>query len=249
MDILKDKNVLITGSSSGIGKAIALLFASEGANIILCSNKSVSDGESVLSEVISMGSRATYYSADLQSEDEIKDLFKKIEDKYASIDILINNAGRTFNTDFKSVSEQTLLRDIKTNLLSSMLCSKYAIELMTSEYGWIVNTSSIRGVDYSGRPGIIGYCAAKTGINSFTKTLASELAPRIFVNAVAPGFVDTGYMDTMDNSVKKAWLNNIPIKRFITPAEIAQVYLLLATSKIFTGSIVVPDGGYSLLGR
>ena len=88
MDILKDKNVLITGSSSGIGKAIALLFASEGANVILCSNKSVSDGESVLSEVISMGSRATYYSADLQSEDEIKDLFKKIEDKYASIDIL-----------------------------------------------------------------------------------------------------------------------------------------------------------------
>ena len=143
MDILKDKNVLITGSSSGIGKAIALLFASEGANVILCSNKSVSDGESVLSEVISMGSRATYYSADLQSEDEIKDLFKKIEDKYASIDILINNAGRTFNTDFKSVSEQTLLRDIKTNLLSSMLCSKYAIELMTSEYGWIVNTSII----------------------------------------------------------------------------------------------------------
>ena len=233
MDILKDKNVLITGSSSGIGKAIALLFASEGANVILCSNKSVSDGESVLSEVISMGSRATYYSADLQSEDEIKDLFKKIEDKYASIDILINNAGRTFNTDFKSVSEQTLLRDIKTNLLSSMLCSKYAIELMTSAYGWIVNT----------------YCAATTGINSFTKTLASELAPRIFVNAVAPGFVDTGYMDTMDNSVKEAWLNNIPIKRFITPAEIAQVYLLLATSKIFTGSIVVPDGGYSLLGR
>ena len=120
---------------------------------------------------------------------------------------------------------------------------------MTNENGWIVNTASIRGIDYSGRPGIVGYCAAKAGITSFTKTIATELAPNIFINAVAPGFVDTGYMDTMDEKVKEAWLNNIPIHRFIEPDEIAKVYLMLATSTIFTGSVIVPDGGYSLLGR
>lgn len=249
MNSLKDKNVLVTGSSSGIGKAIAILFAQEGANVILCSNKSVREGEKVLSEIISMGSNASYYSVDLQKESEIKILFDKIKQRYGTLDVLINNAGRTFNVNFDDVTEESLTQDIKTNLISSILCSKYALELMKNENGWIVNTSSIRGVDYSGRPGIMGYCAAKTGINSFTKTLAAELAPNIFVNAVAPGFVDTGYIDSMDDDIVSSWLKNIPINRFIQPKEIAKVYLLLATSKIFTGSIIVSDGGYSLLGR
>ena len=115
--------------------------------------------------------------------------------------------------------------------------------------GWIVNTSSIRGIDYSGRAGIIGYCSAKAGINSFTKTLAMELAPKIYVNAVALGFVYTNYMNTVTDEMKQSWLKNIPINKFIEPREIAEVYLMLATSKIFTGSIVIPDGGYSLLNR
>ena len=79
--------------------------------------------------------------------------------------------------------------------------------------------------------------------------MAAELAPKIFVNAVAPGFVNTGYMDTMDEQTLENWLKNIPIKRFITPSEIAEVYLMLATSKIFSGSVIIPDGGYSLLNR
>ena len=86
-------------------------------------------------------------------------------------------------------------------------------------------------------------------INNFTKTLAMELAPKIYVNAVAPGFVYTNYMDTVTDEMKQAWLKNIPINKFIEPKEIAEVYLMLATSKIFTGSIVTPDGGYSLLNR
>ncbi len=246
---LINKNVLITGSSSGIGKAVALLFAEEGANVILCSNTSTEKGNDVLNTVVAMGSNAMYYSADLQHEDNVRDLFSTIKEKYGVLDVLVNNAGRTFNIAFEDITEETFLRDIQTNLLSSVMCSKYAVPLMTNEHGWIINTASIRGVDYSGRPGIIGYCAAKTGLTSFTKTLASHLAPRIFVNAVAPGFVDTGYMDTMSEDIKNSWLNNIPIHRFIEPSEIAKVYLLLATSKIFTGSVVVPDGGYSLLGR
>lgn len=249
MKSLTGKKALITGASSGIGRAIAILFAQEGADVIVCSNTSIEAGNAVVQELIALGSNAYYYSADMQCEKDIVGLFDFVRTKYGVLDILINNAGRTFNVAFADISEDSLSRDIKTNLSASILCTKYAVPLMTNENGWIVNTSSIRGVDYSGRAGIIGYCAAKTGINSFTKTIAAQLAPNIFVNAVAPGFVDTGYMDTMADDVKKAWLNNIPIHRFIEPSEIAKVYLLLSTSKIFAGSVIVPDGGYSLLGR
>ena len=186
---------------------------------------------------------------DLRHEENIKKLFEQIEKEFGVVDILVNNAGRTFNIPFEEISEDTFLNDIETNLLSSVLCSKYAVPLMKNENGWIVNTSSIRGFDYTGRPGIIGYSAAKAGINSFTKNLAYHLAPRIFVNAVAPGFVHTNYIDKMDENTIKSWLNDIPIGRLITPEEVAQVYLLLATSKIFSGSIVIADGGYGILGK
>lgn len=249
MDKLKGKNVLITGSSSGIGKAIAILFAEEGANTIICSNKSTEKGYQLLSDLKAKGVNAEYFSADLSRETDIKKLFEQIEMQYGYLDILVNNAGRTFNVGFEELTEDSLFRDIQTNLTSAILCSKYAVPLMKKEYGWIINTSSIRGVDYSGRSGIIGYCAAKAGISSFTKTLAAQLAPNIFVNAVAPGFVNTGYMDTMDKQTLENWLKNIPINRFIVPSEIAEVYLMLATSKIFSGSVIIPDGGYSLLNR
>lgn len=245
---LKGKVALITGSSSGIGQAIALLFADEGANVIICSNTSSEAGNKVLEEVKGKGSDAIYVQADLTKESDIKSMFEEIKDKYGKLDILINNAGRTFNTPFSEITEESITRDINTNLTSSILCSKYAVELMGDE-GWIVNTSSIRGIDYSGRAGIIGYCSAKAGINSFTKTLAMELSPKIYVNAVAPGFVYTNYMDTVTEEMKKSWLKNIPINKFIEPREIAEVYLMLATSRIFTGSIITPDGGYSLLNR
>lgn len=245
---LKDKVALITGSSSGIGKAIALLFAEEGANVIICSNTSSDEGNKVLEEVKGKGSDAIYIKADLTKENDIKNMFDKIKEKYGKLDILINNAGRTFNIPFNEITEESITRDINTNLTSAILCSKYAVELMKDK-GWIVNTSSIRGIDYSGRPGIIGYCSAKAGINSFTKTLAMELAPNIYVNAVAPGFVYTNYMNSVTDEMKNAWLKNIPINKFIEPNEIAEVYLMLATSKIFTGSIITPDGGYSLLNR
>jgi len=247
--LLSNKTAVITGASSGIGKAIAILFAKNGANVVLCSNTSTSDGESVLAEIKNLGSDALYISADLRHENGIEKLFDAVKKKYNSLDILINNAGRTFNIPLESMNEETFINDIQTNLLSTVLCSKHAIPLMTNANGWIVNTSSIRGFDYTGRAGIIGYCAAKAGVNSFTKNLAHDLAPRIFVNAVAPGFVHTNYIDSLEKSMCDAWISNIPIGRFIKPEEIAEVYVLLATSKIFTGTIITPDGGYSILGR
>lgn len=245
---LKNKVALITGSSSGIGKAIAILFAKEGADVIICSNKSSEEGRKVLEEVKKIGSDAMYVQADLTKEEDIQNMFNLIAEKYGKLDILINNAGRTFNVSFDEITAESIVKDINTNLTSAIICSKYAVEFMKNE-GWIVNTSSIRGIDYSGRGRIIGYCSAKAGINSFTKTLAMELAPRIHVNAVAPGFVYTNYMNAVTDEMKQSWLKNIPINKFIEPEEIAEVYLMLATSNIFTGSVIVADGGYSLLNR
>ncbi|MFI3241930.1 MAG: SDR family NAD(P)-dependent oxidoreductase [Alphaproteobacteria bacterium] len=245
---LKNKVALITGGSSGIGRAIALLFAKQGADVVICSNTSKEKGLQVLEELKSLGSNASYFQIDITKEEDIKNLFENIKLKYKKLDILINNAGRTFNIPFSQITEDSLTKDLKTCFSSAVLCSQEAVKLMKDE-GWIVNTSSIRGIDYSGRAGIIGYCAAKSAINSFTKTLAMELSPKIFVSAVAPGFVQTGYMDNVSEEMKESWLKNIPIKKFIQPEEIAEVYLFLATSKIFSGSVITADGGFSLLNR
>ena len=245
---LEGKVALVTGGSTGIGKAVAELYAKEGANVIICSSTTVTEGEEVAKSLRDMGTNSMYIQADLTKENEVKSLFEKIKNEYGKLDILVNNAGKSINIKFEDINQETMQVDIETNFISAVLCSKYAVELMKDE-GWIINTSSIRGTDYSGRTGLMGYCAGKAALNSFTKNLAMQLAPNIYVNAVAPGFVHTRYMNSVTEEMKENWLKNIPIKKFIMPEEIAEVYLMLATSKIFTGSIITPDGGYSILNR
>lgn len=245
---LKNKVALVTGGSTGIGKAVAELYAKEGANVIICSSNTVDEGKQVALNLKNMGTDSIYIRADLTKEDDVKRLFEEIKNKYGKLDILVNNAGKSTNTAFEDINKENIQTDLEINFISAVLCSKYAVELMEDE-GWIINTSSIRGTDYSGRPGLIGYCAGKAAMNSFTKNLAVQLAPKIYVNAIAPGFVHTRYIDSISENMKQGWLNNIPIKKFIMPEEIAEVYLMLATSKIFTGSIITPDGGYSILNR
>ncbi|MCL2000880.1 MAG: SDR family oxidoreductase [Planctomycetes bacterium] len=246
---LTEKTILITGSSSGIGKAIARLFAREGATVILCSNKTSDQGEALAEELRASGAKAGYYQADLRREEDIGSLFAAIKRDYGILDVLVNNAGRSFQVPFEDYSAETLLNDLSTNLVSAMLCAKYATPLMTNPNGWIINTSSIRGNDLSGRPGIMGYCASKAGINSFTRNLALQLAPKIFVNAVQPGFVRTDFLELIKEEMQKNWLAHTPIGRFVEPDEIAEVYLMLATTRIFTGAVITPDGGYSMLAR
>lgn len=245
---LKGKVALVTGSSTGIGKAVAELYAKEGADVIICSSKTVEEGTKVANDLTNLGTNSTYIQADLTKEADVKKLFEEIKSKYGKLDILVNNAGKTSSIGFKEITQENLQKEIDTNFTLTVLCSKYAAPLMEDE-GWIINTSSIRGIDYAGRPGIMGYCAGKAAVNSFTKQLAVELAPKIFVNAVAPGFVHSRNIDNMPEDLRENWLNNIPLKKFINAEEIAEVYLLLATSRIFTGSIITPDCGYTVLNR
>lgn len=245
MGRLDNKIAVVTGSSKGIGKAIAIAFAREGAEVIVVSHGNADEGISVIEEIIGNGGHGLYIHADLVTQSGVDLLFNKIAEHYSHIDILVNNVGHSFSTTFEELSEETILRDIKCNLVATMLCSKKVKEFM--DKGHIINTSSIRGIDYSGRTHLMGYCAGKAAVNSFTKNLALEYAPNIYVNAVAPGFVWTEALSKSGDDLLKKWLETIPIRRFITPDELAEVYVQLATSKIFTGSIIVADGGYTIL--
>lgn len=245
MKKLDNKVALITGSSIGIGKAIAEAFAQEGAEVIIVSHNSKEEGETTAKRINALGGKAIYFQADLSNQEGVDFLFNNISRYYSSIDILVNNVGHAFSTSFDEMSYDTFRRDIDSNLMSTVLCSKKIKEFM--DKGHIINTTSIRGIDYAGRTQLMGYSAAKAALNSFTKNLALQYAPNILVNAVAPGFVWTEALSKTENELLEKWKKTIPIKRFIKPNELAEVYVMLATSEIFTGSVVVVDGGYTLL--
>lgn len=245
MEKLVNKVALITGSSVGIGKAIAEGFAKEGAEVIVVSHNSKQEGEATVRKIIDNGGKAIYIQADLSSQRGVDHLFENVSKHYSSIDILVNNVGHAFSTPFDDLAEETMIRDIKSNLMATVLCSKKIKEFMSK--GHIINTTSIRGLDYAGRSHLMGYCASKAAVNSFTKNLAQEYAPNILVNAVAPGFVWTEALSKSGNDLLEKWSKSIPIGRFIKPEELAEVYIMIATSNIFTGSIIVADGGYTLL--
>lgn len=246
---MNGKTVLVTGGSSGIGESIVRHFAREGANVLFTYRENCEGAHQIISELRNEGLRAECFDADLSKEDDIARLFEKIKPFYKKLDILINNAGRTFNVSFFDYTQETLLCDLETNLISAMLCSRYAVEMM-KDGGNIINTTSIRGMDNAGRPGIMGYSAAKAGVISFTKNLALELAPKICVNAVAPGFVLTNHLDlNTTEERKKQWLENIPLGHFTDPGRLAEVYEFLALTKEITGTVIPVDGGYMLLNR
>lgn len=245
MGKLSEKIAVVTGSSSGIGREIALGFAREGATVVITSCSSVLEGQEVVDQIKQMGSNAKYYQADLCNRDEVSKFFDKIKADFGHIDVLVNNAGRTFSFEIQKITEETITRDLRTNYLSAVYCSQEAIKLMKS--GHIINTASIRGIGTAGRKGLIGYGGAKAALIHFTQVLANELAPNIFVNAVAPGLIMTDALSRTDPVLVEKWKRNIPIGRFIQPKELVEVYLLLATSTIFTGSILIPDGGYTMV--
>jgi 3-oxoacyl-[acyl-carrier protein] reductase len=245
MSKLDNKIAIVTGSSVGIGKAIAVAFANNGAEVVVVSQKSVTEGNMAAQDIISKGGKAIYVQADLSTQKGVDHLFTEVKKHFNKVDILVNNVGHAFATPFEQLSEETILRDLNSNFLATVLCTKKVLEFM--DEGHIINTSSIRGIDYAGRIPLVGYCSGKAAINSFTKNIALQLAPKIYINAVAPGFVWTEALSKSGDDLIQKWLKTIPIKRFITPEELAELYVFLATSKMFTGSIIAPDGGYTLL--
>lgn len=241
----KDKVVLVTGSSRGIGRSIAVKFAKEGANVIINYKNSKKEAE-VLSEILSTyGNSCMCIQADVSKEDEVKAMVEKIIDKYGKIDVLVNNAGIAIDADFEDRKVSDWKDTLDTNLIGVFLTSKYAGSYMKeAKYGKIVNISSTNGLDttytYS-----VDYDASKAGLVNLTRNLAIEFAPYINVNAIAPGWIDTD----MNNDLPKDYLreekNKILLKRFAEPEEIADVVLFLSSdkSRYIVGETIRVDGG------
>lgn len=245
--MLKDKIAVVTGSSSGIGRAVAVKLAESGAFVVVNANKSVTEGKKVVNDIVAKGGKAIFIQGDVSSKEGVDIFFNEIDRVADHIDIIVNNAGLTEPEDIESPSEEHWERMLSVNLLSCVHCCGEAIKRMKgNESGRIINTASIRGLYDHGRSGVAAYSASKAAVINFSKTLAKQVAPRILVNSVAPGFVETGYMERVDEKQKDLWKEMIPINRFIAPEEIADIYHMLATTSIFCGETIVVDGGLTL---
>lgn len=243
----ENKVVLITGSASGIGKAVALRFAEEGAQLIINSKNNTVGGQEVVEHIQSIGGDAIYIQADVSDPISVQALFSQIKERFGQLDVLINNAGSTIGLPFLETTKAHWMEALNTNLMTAVLCSIEATKMMQEQMeGSIINTSSIRGLEVSGRKGIMAYSAAKAALINFTTTLAKELAPDITVNAVAPGFVNKPAYNSFSDEQKHEFLDGTLIKRFIEPHEIADAYLYLAGTPVITGEVLVVDGGFRL---
>ena len=246
---LENKVALVTGASRGIGRSTAILFAKEGAKVIVNYSTSKKEAEDIVAQIKKLGSDAIAVKCDVSDEKQVKAMVSEAIQKFGKIDILVNNAGIVIRKQFYELTSKDWEHILKINLISVFLCSQaVAPHMQKQKYGKIVNISSIRGLEHCGRPGIYDYNASKAGVINFTTTLAKELAPYITVNSVAPGLIETDQWKDADPAFKKSEIDKTYMKRFAQPEELAKAILFLSSddSSYITGHILVVDGGYGL---
>jgi 3-oxoacyl-[acyl-carrier protein] reductase len=243
---LRGKVVIVTGSSRGIGRAVALAFADRGCRVLINSHSDITGGQEVADEIVRRGGAGRYVQADAAEPDEVEQMFADAETALGPVDILVNNAGLPLSASLGENTKKHWLHMLNVNLLSTVVCSVRAAAAMQGRGGCIINTSSVRGFAANGRPGVMAYSAAKAAINNFTMTLAKQLAPDVRVNAVAPGYVATSFMAGADQDLRQSWLEHIPLRRFIEPSQLAGSYVYLAESSYLTGMILAADAGFTL---
>lgn len=243
----KDKVVLVTGSSRGIGRSIAVRFARCGANVVINYRDNEEEAE-VIEEIISSYADCMSIKADVSKERDVKRMIDTIIDKYGHIDIVVNNAGIAIDNDFEDHNIKDWQETLNTNLIGVFLVSKYAgSHMVDNKYGKIINMSSTNGIDTI-YPYSVDYDASKAGLINLTKNLAIQFAPYVNVNAVAPGWVDTGMNDDLPKSYLQEEKEKTLLKRFAEPEEIADVVLFLASDKarFIDGEVIRVDGGLKL---
>jgi 3-oxoacyl-[acyl-carrier protein] reductase len=242
----KDKVVVITGASSGIGSAMAQEFAKHNANIVINYKNSSNKALELQREIEDKYKVKTLViKADVSNEQEVKEMVNKVIEKFSRIDILINNAGIAIDTIFEDKTKENFQKIINTNLIGTFLMCKYASKYMLeAKQGTIINISSTNGID-TYYPFSLDYDASKAGVNSLTKNLAIEFAPYVRVNAIAPGWVDTEMNKLLSAEFKDKELAKILLNRFADPTEIARVALFLASdyASYINGEIIRVDGG------
>ena len=248
MSRLDGKRALVTGASRGIGRAIALRLAAEGANVAVNYHSGEDAAASVVSEITASGGSAIAFQASVASAEEANRLVDATVEALGGIDILVNNAGITRDNLLMRLSEDDWDAVLDTNLKGAFLCTKAAIRpMLRQRSGRIVNMSSI--VAITGNPGQANYTAAKAGLIGFTKTIAREVASRgITVNALAPGFIETQMVEAIPEDLRKQILERIPLGQFGTPDDVARSVVFLASDDgaYITGQVIGIDGGLSL---
>ena len=243
MNLLKDQVAIVTGASRGIGRAIALQLASQGAKVVVNYASSSTAADEVVAEITAAGGEAIAVQADVSQENQVDTLIKTTLEKFQRVDILVNNAGITRDTLLLRMKLEEWQAVIDLNLTGVFLCTKAVSKIMLKQRsGRIINIASVAG--QMGNPGQANYSAAKAGVIGFTKTVAKELSSRgITVNAVAPGFITT---DMTSDIKAEGILQYIPLGRFGKPEEIAGMVRFLASdpaAAYITGQVFNVDGG------
>ena len=241
---LKDKNVLITGSTRGIGLAIAHKFASLGANIILNGRGEVS--EDVLAEFKDYPEKVFAVTGDVSDSADAKRMVEEATLAMGSVDVLVNNAGITKDKLMLKLTEEDFEQVLKVNLTGAFNMTQAVLKPMTkARQGAIINMSSVVGL--TGNIGQANYAASKAGLIGFSKSVAREVAARnIRVNVIAPGFIESDMTDGLPEKIKEASLAQIPMKRFGNTEEVADVVVFLASQEYVTGQVITIDGGLTM---
>lgn len=252
MKLLEGKTALITGATRGIGKAIALKFASEGADIAFTgrgeNEAQIASLDSTRQEIEALGVKCTAYAGNASDFAQTEEIVQKIKEEFGSIDILVNNAGITKDTLLLRMTEEQWDSVINTNLKSAFNFTHACLPIMMRQRGGsIINMSSVVGVH--GNAGQANYAASKAGMIAMAKSVAQEMGPKgIRVNVLAPGFIETDMTSALSDDIREEWKKKIPLRRAGQTEDIANAALYLASnlSSYVTGQVIQVDGGMNM---
>ena len=248
---LKDKIALVTGSSRGVGRAVALGFAKQGANVVVNYTSNENAANEVVEAIQSMGGKAIAVKADVAQKAEAENLVNSAIDTFGRLDILVNNAGFTRPSMMITMTEDQWDQVVDIHLKGAFLCAQAAgLHMKEQKSGKIINVTSVAGI--VGTVGQINYSAAKGGIISMTKSIARELARyNVCANVISLGIVATDMTETIrsDEKLKEIYMNRILLKRFAEADDIAPAFVFLASdeSNYITGQLLCVDGGYGMI--
>ncbi|MBQ1885424.1 MAG: 3-oxoacyl-[Bacteroidales bacterium] len=248
MDLLKGKVAVITGAARGIGKAIALKYAAEGANIAFTDLAINEDAQNTEKEIAALGVKVKAYASNAADFAQTAQVVEQIKDYFGRIDILVNNAGITKDGLMLRMSEQQWDAVINVNLKSAFNFIHAIVPIMMSQRnGSIINMASVVGVH--GNAGQSNYAASKAGLIALAKSVAQEMGPKgIRANAIAPGFIETAMTAALPDNVREEWKKKIPLRRGGKPEDIAEVATFLASdmSAYVSGQVIQVDGGMNM---
>ena len=241
---LSNKNVFVTGSTRGIGLAIAHKFASLGANVVLNGRSAIS--EELLAQFADYGVKVVGISGDVSDNTDAKRMVDEAVEALGSVDILVNNAGITKDGMALRMTEEDFDAVLKINLTGTFNMTQAVLKPMTkAREGAIINLSSVVGL--IGNAGQANYAASKAGVIGFSKSIAREVAARnVRVNVIAPGFIESDMTAVLSDKIKDAMMGQIPMKRFGQAEEVAEVAVFLAKQEYMTGQVLSIDGGLAM---